>query len=895
MPYLQLLFLAHLALLVLWNWRISRRHFASDFPALFGAILLAWANLIHTAQVASVVGLLDIPLAYFGISLGLSSLYGKFFAWACPEPVPADGLGFREVAAQLRESVISVLLLAGLAVIGIGVVLLAISVLPANWDTLAYRFPRVNFYLNSGALLHPSKGLDSRLLFYPYNGSLLYLFLGQYQLTGVTWNLVSVFGWAVAGLGAFYFPLFLGGTVRAGMYSAYALLTAPIVLCLANSTNDELLAGGPLLLGVIFLFDWFRNRNVASLLFSAIGVGISVGVKLHLMFYGPGLLVAAALAGFYCRTEAMTLWKEAVRPKLHAIGAGMLLAAPLAVGFMVTNYVSSGKVTNSEFNKQVLNSPFHFGAALQNTGLLTAQLFLSPLPDHARAFGAEKGAAAYKATNELTNKTLFKNVKQGPPYTSPYYTFRGISSPNAVVFFEETLWMGMAPWALLLAILWMVLRRREYSPALWLLMLSLPLWHLALCAIHIYVECIGTYYAYAAPVGIAALGLVWERMRNSGSAAGRYASHFLVLVLVSNTLMAGTLLLSSQKRDVTQAFRVTDGETGVSQTTPSVRNAIAKAKQVYIAYTHWELLYWNLMRLNPAARYFTGDYPASAKIDLFLWPFYSQFAWDTPAPIRAGRMGEFKLLGTMSLGGEVVVCGGPTCQAECPNCEDLFLLPLRYARKGPAIDLFVAGPTQGLNPSQAGFVRFTLFNSATQANSPSAWVPLAELSKFKTNVPDQAFDHVLVETSCEAGPTCLISRTTLPLTPGLRPLVDQMPEFSPSLDPAQISSVFGNGWEGTEGSGYWKFQWKLRPGTNKLDATWTGGGGEKANDELTVSLITEKQVLIHRRSYNSYYVGTWYPSKTPMAKGYAAWDPSNIWTGKRADIAAGAPVSAVPR
>jgi len=886
MPYLQLLFLAHLIVLVSWNWRTARRLFASDFPALFATVLLAWANLIHTAQVASLAGVLNVPLAYFAISLGISSLYGRFFAWACPEAVPSDGLRFRDVWGQIRGSIFSFALLVALAFFACGVLLMALSVLPNNWDTLAYRFPRVNFYLNSAALVHASKGLDFRLLFYPYNGSLLYLFLGEYQLTGVTWNLVSVFGWMVAGLGAFYFPLFLGGTVRAGMFSAYALLTAPIVLCVANSTNDELLAGGPLLLGVIFLADWFRNRTLSSLIFALMGMGISVGVKLHLMFYGPGLLIAVLLAVRYHRVELTALWKESLQPKLQMFGVGMLIVVPLAVGFMVTNYVSSGKVTNSAANKEVLNSPFHFGAAFQNLQLLTAQLFISPLPDHARIFGQTKGAEAYKATNELTNKTIFKNVKQGPPYTSAYYKFRGISSPLAEYYFEETLWMGMVPWALLAAILWMIAKRREQSLPIWVLLLSLPAWHVTLCAIHIYVEAIGTYYAYAAPVGLAGLGLIWERMGKSGGFIGRYGSRFLVLVLVSNTLLSATLLFSGSKRDVTQAFRVTDAETPVSQTSASVRNAMSKAKQVYITYTHWELLYWNLMRLNPAARYFSGDYPAAAKIDLFLWPYYSQVAWDAPLPIRASRMGEFKLLGTMSTGGEVIVCGGATCLAECPNCEDLFLLPLRFQRKAPTIDLFVAGPTQGLNASQAGFVRFTLFNATTLANSPSAWVPLAELPKFRTNVPDQAFDHVLVETSCEAGSTCLISRTTIPLAPGLRPLVDQMPEFSPSLDPAQVSAIFGTGWEGTEGSGYWKFQWKLRPGTNKLDATWTGGGGEKASDELTVSLITEKQVLIHRKSYSSYYVGTWYPSKNPSAKGYAAWDPSNIWSGKKIEAAA---------
>lgn len=886
MPYLQLLFLVHLFLLIFLNWRTARRLFASDFPALFATVLLAWANLIHTAQIASFVGILDVSLAYFLISLGVSLGYGKLFAQICPEAVASDGITFGDVAAQVRSNLFTLVLAVLLGFIGVCVLLLALSVLPNNWDTLAYRFPRVIFYLKSAALIHPSPGLDARMLFYPYNGSLLYLFLAEYQLSGVTWNLVSVFGWLTAGAGAFYVPLFFGGTVRGAMFSAYALMTAPIVLCVANSTNDELLAGAPLLLGIIFLAGWLRDKGLASLVLAMIGLAISAGVKLHVIFYAPMILIAIVWA---LRAQGQTLREhiqQELLPKLKPAGMGLLLALPLAVGFMVTNYVSSGKITDTGFNKGVLNAPFHPGAAFQNLQLLTAQLFFSPIPDHARAFGVEKGVAAYKATNEAFGKTIFKNVKQGPPYTSAFYQFRGISSPYAEAFFEETLWLGMVPWAILITLVWMVLKRHEVSLPLWLLLLSLPVWHIALAVFHLYVECIGTYYAYSAPLGLAAIGLVWERMNRSGDAFGNIASKVLVAVLISNTLMAGTLLFSSQKRDVTQAFRATDGEKGPSETSQLVRNTFAKAKQVYIPYTHWELLYWNLMRLNPTAKYFTGNYPASARIDLFAWPYYSRYSWDVPAVVRASRMADFKLLGSMSNGDEVIVCGGPTCLAECPACDDVFLLPLKFQKKGPLIDLYVAGQTQGLNPKQEGFVRFTMFNAQTLSNNQSAWVPLAGLEKFRTTVADANFDHVLIETSCEAGPECLISRTTLPFNPGLRPLLDQMPEFSPSLDNAKISSIFGNGWEGTEGSGYWKFIWKLRPGTNKLDASWQGGGGEKATDELTVSLITEKQVMIHRKGYNSYYVGTWYPSKTPTAKGYAAWDPSNIWFGKKIEAGA---------
>lgn len=91
---------------------------------------------------------------------------------------------------------------------------------------------------------------------------------------------------------------------------AYALFTAQIVLCLANSTNDELLAGAPLLLGAVFLAAWFRDRALANLLFGLMALGNSVGVKLHLMFYGPGLLITSVLAIKHYLGNLQSIWTE---------------------------------------------------------------------------------------------------------------------------------------------------------------------------------------------------------------------------------------------------------------------------------------------------------------------------------------------------------------------------------------------------------------------------------------------------------------------------------------------------------------------------------------------------------------------------------------------------------
>jgi len=879
MPYLGLLFVAHVCLLLLRARSVSRIAFSSSFPVFFASVVLVWTNLLHTSYVASLVGLLESPVAYFAISAGLFYIYEQFFRMVCPAPAPHDGITLPDLWAEARKSAFVLAAWAVLAVLTIGVLLLAISVLANNWDTLAYRFPRVLFYLNGIGLMHPGTGLDPRLQSYPYNGSLLYLFLAQYQLTGVSWNFVSVLAWLVCGAGAFYVPLSLGGSVRAATFSAFAVLTTPIVLCLATSTNDEVIAAAPMLLAVIFAAAWLRNTSTPGFIFTALSIGIGTGTKLHWGFYIFAVLGALAYGVVRQRAALIGIWKQSVPTAV--LVPTLLLAVPLTTAFMVTNYSSRGEISDSNFNKGVLNSPFSPSVALQTFKIYSFQLLLSPIAEHARIFGTQSGNDAVQATNQWANKWLFSDVKQGPPYSTPYYQFRGVSDPDASSLFEQTLWLGLAPLFLLAVLIVMAIRRNEFDFYTWLLILSLPCWHLAFAIMTKYVECVGTYYSYAVPIGLAPLGYIWERLKTSENSAARILAKVMPVLLVSNALVAAVILIDSPKRNLTQAFTFTDGETPVSQTSSSLRPIVAKAKHVHIAYTHWELLYWNLMRLNPAAKYYTQTVPQGKTPDLYLNVQTTAYTWDAPAAIRGGRLGDFRLAGTMGLGSDTVFCTGPVCDTECPACENFFLLPLQSARSGAAMELSLKGAPIGLNLAQRGFVKFTYFGSAAKTSAASDWVALASLPTFKQSFPDAGFDHLQVEVSCEAGPTCPLAKTVLALRPGVRYLFDNMPELVAPASAEKVSEIFGGGWEGTEGSGYWSFKWVLRPGTNQMDASWNGKGGEKINDVLTVTTLNDKEVRLLRSTTNSYMVGRWLSNAPPTAEGYTVWDKTNFWQGRK--------------
>jgi hypothetical protein len=880
-PYLAILFFLHALGLLYYSRSTSRLLFASPFLKVFGGIALIWMNLVHTSQILSLFGSLGSPVAYFLTPIGLHWCYLHLFTWLCRDTPPSPAPESPEFWREIKTNLLSIGLLLAFAAVATGALLIAVSVLNNNWDTLAYRFPRVLFYLSSGALVHPGQGIDPRLLNYPYNASLIYLFLAQYEWTGVAWNFVSLTIWMIATAGVFYFPLSLGASGRSAVFSAVLFATAPIVLCLANSGNDELIAGTPGLLAVIFLGQWFRFRHIACLIFFMILLAISAGTKLHIVFLLPVLLLAALVCFIASRRELATWCKESLRGHTPHLAVGLLLSLPLAGGFLVTNLVSSGKLTNSEFNKAVLNFPPNPVAATQTLWLYSWQLLLSPLPDHALPFGKEVAAKAYATANSATADVLFKNIKQGAPYTNPYYSFRGLVPPDAMQYYEQTLWLGLFPWLLILSLIWLAFHRQNIPVWQWALFFVLPGWHVVISTALLYSETVGAYYAYAAPLGFAGFAFVVDKIRQEPGWSSRSMRLALTVVMGSNLWLAASALTLSPQRNVTQAFIASDRETATSQTSPNVRSMMQQARRIQIEYSHWELLYWNLMRLNPAAEYFTSPTKQATKPDLTIYPLGSRFNWGTPTPIRARGIGAYRFGGTITSGEELIFCQGPACRPEHPDWDEFFFLPMLYSASATGVELAAAGPPLGLNPGQSGFARFTLFRAGTQEKEASPWIPVSNLATFRNKFTNKSLDHLQVEVSCASDNTCILSKSVFPLQPGPRPLIDPMPELAEAFNLEQISSLFSPAWEGSEGGGYWKFIWRLVPGTNRLEAEWTGGGGEKAKDLLTVISVSDKGVVLRREGTNGNYTGTWLTQSRGAVRGGTSWDPNNTWNAGR--------------
>jgi hypothetical protein len=757
MPYLTLLSIAHLLLVGRLSLVVARRLFGSGLTVGFATLVLVWMNLVGAPLALSLAGLLGSPPAYFAASIVLALLVELIVEAPAPVDHPLS-VPWRPALADIRSSLGAMMLVVLLGLTVAGVVLVALAVLPNNWDSLAYRFPRPFFYMSSGGIVHPAPNIDPRLLFYPYNGSVIYLFLAEYQWPVVAWNFVGVVAWLVVGGAAFYLALLLGGSGRAALLSAYLVATAPIILCLANSTNDEIIASAPLLIGIVFAVLWGRRHAPQALYFAMLSVALGVGVKLHWLSLGPWLLFGALVVAWRCREAFAAAW-SGVRfvPAVSVVAAAALLAGCS----FITNYVSAGKLTATDVAADVLNRPFHAGAAAQTAGVLAAQMLLSPIPDHVRALGVERGRQAYETANRVVMSTLFAHVGQGPPYTSPYYRIRGLVEPGAEVFFEQSIWLGLAPHVCLLSLLWIAWERPRGSGWIMFLLSGLILWLAGYSALFRYAETIGTYAAYVGVISIAPLGLVWERMRRSGRRVSRALSFAFVLLVASNAILAGTLLLSSQKRNALQAFQRTDGETSVSATPPMLRAVVQRARSVHIPYLHWELLYWNVMRLNPAARYTTGTAWDQPGADLTIYSMSNRLDWTAMLPVRTELGGGIRLLGPINAGQDRAFCAGETCRTVCARCEGFFFLPLTRSDGSGTVRTVVGGTPLGLNPSTQGKVRFTLTGSEPERTRIEEFA-FADLGTRLLTFATAEYSRLIVEVMPSGAAA---SQTSFPLEP----------------------------------------------------------------------------------------------------------------------------------
>ncbi|MEI9997810.1 MAG: hypothetical protein WDO13_00855 [Verrucomicrobiota bacterium] len=668
-----------------------------------------------------------------------------------PPPTPAPSLWQRGLSLGF--------LVTGIAALVCDVVL-AFRFVPDNPDTIAYRIPRAYFYLSNGSLLHFALNADPRLYFYPFNGALLEAFLIHHRLGFAGFTLISCLSWVVVALGIYRLCRNLGVAELGARGTAWLVAFAPNVLIQATSGNDEIVAAAPMVVGLLFLQRWVQSRQTSHLLLAAIAVGVSCGTKLHFLFLWPLGALIAGLWAVLCFRHPATVGKM-TRPLLLPLAAAGAIVALLGMPFMAYNVASSGQVFDKAYGNSVLNRPFRLSVGLQNITLFGAQLLINPIPDLDPDPLAYERREVYDAMNAYGNR-YFGWVNQSADSMAPGYHFAGIWPSNAYYHSEDSSLLGFLP-ALFLAAPFFLFSTPRPARA-WLGGLLAAFWvYFFYYSLSVkYTEAVAPYFAYAAMLGGAGLAVLWLPCRRTVFNVLRWA--LLAAVIMTHLLLGVNTFCYNAMRNIPESFWLQSRVRSIPDPDPRVKREIRSARKICLLFSHEEVMYYWLIRLNPVPIYSTGRTPATDPTALNVSCFQANPAFGR-VPLQVFENGKAGLtylgLFNSSWGREYAFATGTGVERRYPSDTGYIVLHATTTTDAGTLHVSVGPKVSGMPPGAKLQYRYTLV-AGNQVLSRRDWSTKVG-AELTAPVPTAGDPMLVVEATAGTGK---VARADLPLKPG---------------------------------------------------------------------------------------------------------------------------------
>ncbi|HWM49439.1 MAG TPA: glycosyltransferase family 39 protein [Xanthobacteraceae bacterium] len=621
--------------------------------------ILIWTALGFAAYAVSVFSLLGNAWVYFVVSVLVSALQCLILLPAL-RAMPKDTLE-REFAPTRGEWLLTRAALLGSAGAFVASVLIVIYFAPNNFDTLAYRFPRVMLYIGQGNLLHFA-AFDPRLTLYPFGAVFLYLIPGLHALDGRVFVAVGLVCWLAGAAGVAALARALGTSRAAATLAAILYFTAPAVVVSATSTNDDMIAGVPAVCAALFAWRWWHSRSVVDAALAGAALGLSFGTKLHGVFYYPAFLVAGLLL-LGTRAGRLGLADRLVH-NWRGIALGVLLAGSMALPPLVINYLQAGKLFAAF---AVTNSPFSVVAAGTNIAIGTLQLMFADVPNMILSLSAQSHKDLIATFNEFFRSHFLWWISDDLNYRFPNgYRFRGVADVDpGFGAWEQSVILGLLPWLLLVCVV-VAYRQRRSSSAAWFVLwlaLSLFLRHFAYNAHIKYAEAVGIYYAFAIAISAPAFAWLWDArlaMRRPLAIATVVA---VFVAGTANFVIAGNSFLANHQRSLIYVVRAHFRPQVVSAiqdtVTPDLTQVLQRSQRTNFIYTRWELEMFTYMMKNMTARF---SLTAEPRTDAGWLNIIAQATTDLQEmPVtHCSRPGEHRLalLGHLVGGGPIVFGSG---------------------------------------------------------------------------------------------------------------------------------------------------------------------------------------------------------------------------------------------
>jgi hypothetical protein len=574
-----------------------RHDVMAAIPALF---LLVWSDLIFSGLLLSSVGQLGNRFAYFTTSIAVA-IFLTVLLRRLRMNSGNQVLDTVSVEDQLSNRWARRASWLAIFYVVIATIMICVFYVANNPDSVTYRFPRAFFYIDQGSLSQIPG--DFRIQFYPFNMSLVYVWFVTYGLPLVWLNLFGVVTWLVGGVAVWRFARDIGAGHTAALMAAAIFITSPAVLVSASSTNDDMIAGVPLLIGAMFLMRWWKSGSWLEVMMAALGLGLSLGSKWHWVMMVPiATLLFVYVVYQLIRQEKLILFLHSRAKQIFVAGCVMLI---LTLPVFIINLSQSGKLLPEI--PELMNSPFSIETASVHSIVSTASMLLGPIPDLYISLSKDARQAFGVNFNNWTNEHLLSWLKDSPHYVSDGYVFLGVGSSIADLGVGEvTAWLGFAPW--LLGLVLLLLLRRSHnqfqSSALWLTLIFFG-WHFTRDFMLKWVAGEGIYYAFSMAIAAPALAYLWDYKSEGGKLKENFLKGLCIAVLAANIISATNYFLFNYQRNL-PSLLATQFSPNAKLISPHLGQVLKSSQRTMIVFNRWGLPYLTFINENPRARYATS-------------------------------------------------------------------------------------------------------------------------------------------------------------------------------------------------------------------------------------------------------------------------------------------------
>ena len=370
------------------------RFYAYNILLYFPIILLfLFANLILTGLVLSLFKSLNNIFLYTALILIFTFVF--LFVLKKKKLIPTLN-SFQPDSSINKYFLPSILLSLPLLLIIFLSFITCLIFIPNNFDSQTYHLPRIFLYFSQGNLDHFYTP-NSRQIAFPFNHTLVQMFVVQYNLPHRFFSLINFSSYIASGLIVYQISRYLKVNQFFSFVSMFLGMTGIMVVAQSSTTQSDILLAFPTLLSVLYAMKYFDSFNMKYALLTTLSFGIASGIKPTLIYAIPVI----GIAGIIIIIKGILNKKVLIKKLFPQLIIGGFLIFLFATPYIAINYYNLGALSDPTQDGYI-NSPYSFLTSIHHSIILTMQAIFTPIIELFRVDTFNKIANDFYL-NPLTN------------------------------------------------------------------------------------------------------------------------------------------------------------------------------------------------------------------------------------------------------------------------------------------------------------------------------------------------------------------------------------------------------------------------------------------------------------------------------------------------------------